>query len=93
MKWTTDTDTVILGRANPPETIAHYESLFERTEKMKEEYSIKAYLCDSKICSFGTKSIVSATGCWLSCRPPVSAERLSSKQGRAAKGWTVSSAS
>lgn len=43
MNWKTDTDTVILGRVNPPETIAHYESLFGRTEKMKEEYAIKAH--------------------------------------------------
>jgi ABC-type transport system involved in multi-copper enzyme maturation permease subunit len=43
MNWNTQTDSVILGRLNPPETIAHYESLFERTEKLKVEYAIKAH--------------------------------------------------
>jgi ABC-type transport system involved in multi-copper enzyme maturation permease subunit len=43
MKWDTQTDTVILGRLNPPETIAHYESLFERTEKLKEEYALRIH--------------------------------------------------
>jgi ABC-type transport system involved in multi-copper enzyme maturation permease subunit len=43
MNWNTQTDTVILGRLNPPETIAHYESLFERTEKLKEEYAQRIY--------------------------------------------------
>ncbi|MGZ7064751.1 MAG: ABC transporter permease, partial [Candidatus Aminicenantales bacterium] len=43
MKWTPVTDTVILGRLNPPETIAYFEHLFERTEKLKEEYALRVY--------------------------------------------------
>ncbi len=43
MSWDRQADTVILGRLNPPETIAHYENLFGRTEKLKEEYALRAH--------------------------------------------------
>jgi ABC-type transport system involved in multi-copper enzyme maturation permease subunit len=43
MRATEGMNNALLGRLNPPETIAHFERLFELTERLREDYALKIY--------------------------------------------------
>jgi ABC-type transport system involved in multi-copper enzyme maturation permease subunit len=43
MKATEEMGDALLGRLNPPGTIAHFERLFEQTERLREDYALKIY--------------------------------------------------